>query len=218
MKKILIVDDDAELRSHLSDVLKGAGYQTAAAPTGAEAIEMAIDEEFDLLLLDFMMPKTSGADVLTELRKVAPRSRVIMITAFATIENAVDIIKRGASDYLSKPFKIDDLLTRIRKVLEEASFESCGVKEDFDGILSSLANPLRRKALQLLATRKSMRLMEIVRELHIEEHTKVIFHLKILREAGMVEQDKARSYTLTKEGERTLSCLKILETHLSSLT
>jgi len=218
MKRILVVDDDKELRTHLVDILKGAGYRTEEASSGGEAVEKATDEDYDLILLDFMMPKMSGADVLMELRKVAPRSRVIMITAFATVENAVDAIKRGASDYLSKPFKIDDLLARIRKALQEASFESCGVKEDFDCILSSLSNSIRRNILHLMATRKTVRLMELARELHIEDHTKVIFHLKILREAGMVEQDKARSYTLTKEGERTMSCLKILETHLSSLT
>ena len=216
MKRILIVDDDNELRENLAEILRGAGYRTDEASSGREAVEKAIDEDFDLILLDFMMPKMSGADVLMELRKVAPRSRVIMITAFATVENAVDAIKRGASDYLSKPFKIDDLLARIRKALEEATFESCGVKEDFDCILSSLSNSIRRKIIHLMAARKTVRLMELARELHIEDHTKVIFHLKILREAGMVEQDKARTYTLTKEGERTMSCLKILETHLSS--
>lgn len=216
MKKVLIVDDDKELRVHLTGIMSGAGYQAAAAATGAEAIEKSIDEDFDLILLDFMMPKMSGADVLTELRKVSPRTPVIIITAFATVENAVEAIKRGASDYLTKPFKIDDLLTRVRRVLEETAFESCGVKGDFDCILSSLSNPIRRNILHLIATRKTVRLMELARELRIEEHTKVIFHMKMLREAGMVEQDQARSYTLTKEGERTISCLKILETHLLS--
>jgi predicted transcriptional regulator len=59
--------------------------------------------------------------------------------------------------------------------------------------------------------------MELVRELSIEDHTKVIFHMKILREAGVVGQDKDRSYIFTKDGEKLLSCLKILETHLASL-
>jgi DNA-binding response OmpR family regulator len=215
MKKILIVDDDKELRAHLADILGGAGYEVDAAASGPEAIERAIDTDFDLVLLDLMMPKMSGVDVLQELRKVAPRARIIMLTAFATVENAVDVIKRGASDYLMKPFKIDDLLVRIRRVIEEAGFDSCSVKGDLDGILGSLSNSIRRRIIQILSTRKTIRLMELARELQVEDHTKVIFHLKILREAGMVEQDKGRSYSLTKDGERTMNCLKILENHLT---
>jgi DNA-binding response OmpR family regulator len=215
MKKVLIVDDDKELRAHLADILGGAGYEIDSAASGLEAIEKAIDTDFDLVLLDLMMPKMSGVDVLQELRKVAPRTRVIMLTAFATVENAVEVIKRGASDYLIKPFKIDELLVRIRRVLEEAIFDSCGIKGDLDSILGSLSNSIRRRIIQILSARKTVRLMELVRELQIEDHTKVIFHLKILREAGMVEQEKGRSYSLTKDGERTMNCLKILETHLA---
>lgn len=217
MKKIMIVDDDNELRSHIAEILKEAGYMTEQAASGVEAVEKAVDEDFDLILLDLMMPKMNGTDVLAEVRKVSPRSRVIMITAFATIDNAVDIIRHGASDYLAKPFKIDDLLTRIRRVLEEASFDSCGVRGDLDCILSSLSNPIRRKILYIISMRKTVRLMELVRELDVEDHTKVIFHLKILREAGILEQDKGRSYTITKDGEKTFHCLKILESHLASL-
>ncbi|MEK6742397.1 MAG: response regulator [Nitrospirota bacterium] len=216
MKKILIVDDDREMRTHLTEILRGAGYETAEAASGRDAVERSIDEDFDLVLLDLMMPKMSGIDVLAELRKVSPRARVIMLTAFATVESAVDAVKRGASDYLSKPFKIDDLLTRMRRVLEEASFDACAIVGDLDCILGSLSNLTRRKIIRIISARRSVRLMELARELDIEDHTKVIFHLKILRAAGIVEQDKDRSYTLTKEGERTMAGLKILETHLSS--
>jgi DNA-binding response OmpR family regulator len=217
MKKILIVDDDKELRAHVDEILQGAGYETKQAASGKEAVEKCVDEDYDLVLLDLMMPRMGGTDVLAELRKVSPRSRIIMITAFATIDNAVEVIKRGASDYVTKPFKIDEFLARIRRVLEEASFDACGVKGDLDCILSSLSNPIRRKIIHILAMRKTIRLMELVRELSIEDHTKVIFHMKILREAGVVGQDKDRSYIFTKDGEKILSCLKILETHLASL-
>ena len=216
MKKILIVDDGKEMRAHLSEIVREAGYETAEAASGREAIAKSIDEDFDLVLLDLMMPRMSGVDVIAELRKVAPRTRIIMLTAFATVESAVDVIKRGASDYLSKPFKIDDLLTRMRRVLEEANFDACSVIGDIDCILGSLSNATRRKILRIISARRSVRLMELARELDIEDHTKVIFHLKILRAAGIVEQDKDRTYTLTKEGERTMAGLKILETHLSS--
>jgi DNA-binding response OmpR family regulator len=215
MKKILIVDDDKELRANLAEVMTGAGFQPQQAASGSEAIEKATAEEFDVVLLDLIMPKMSGADVLVELRRVSPRSRIIMISAFATIDNAVDAVKRGASDYVSKPFKIDDLLMRIRRSLEEARIDICAVKGDLDCVLSTLSNSIRRTIIKLIAQRNTMRLMELVRELGIEDHTKVIFHLKILKEAGIIEHGADKSYSLASEGARALDCLKILENYLT---
>lgn len=215
MKKILIVDDDAEFRSHLIEVLKGEGYLTDSAASAKEAISKSEAHKFDVVLLDFMMPKMSGIDALQEIRKQHPKTKVIMITAFATIESAIDAIKRGASDYISKPFKINELLTTIRRVFEEAKFEENIKNMDFDQTLNSIASPIRRSILKLLQKRDVMRLMEITRELGIEDHTKVVFHLKILKEAGIIEQDQDKAYTLTKEGLRTTECLKTLENYLS---
>lgn len=215
MKRILVVDDDQELRSNLTFVLKEAGYQTDEASSAREAIELAVDEDFDVVLLDLIMPRSSKIDALAELRRVSPRSKIIMITAFATIENAVDTIKRGASDYLSKPFKIDTMLTTVRRVLEEGRFEVRGTSENVDCLLSALSNPIRRKILRLIAKKKNMRLMELARELDIEDHTKVIFHLKILKECGIIEQEKDKTYALSSTGESTLNCLKLVESHLS---
>jgi len=214
MKKALIVDDEKEFRTYLSEALAGAGYETQVAASGREAVDLATEGDFDVVLLDLIMPKMSGSDVLVELRRVSPRSRVIMITAFASIENAVDAIKRGATDYLSKPFKIDELLMRIKRSLEEARVELSAEKGDFDGILDSLSNPIRRTILQLIAQRNTMRLMELVRELKATDHTKVLFHLRILREAGMIAQGTDKSYSLAREGTKALECLKVLEKYL----
>ena len=215
MKKILIIDDDAELRAHLSEILTKEGYQTSEAASGGKGIEKAVAENFDVVLLDLIMPKMSGSDVLVELRKTVPRTRIIMLTAFATVENAVDAVRKGASDYIAKPFKISELLTTIRRVLEEAKFEE-GIRNlNFDQTLSSLVSPLRRTILKLLCARGQMRLMEITRELHIDDHTKVVFHLKILKESGAIAQDQGKAYGLTKEGFRIIDCLKTLEKQLS---
>jgi DNA-binding NtrC family response regulator len=214
MKKILIVDDDKDFRSYVSEILAGAGYEIQAAASGIEAVEKASEEDFDVVLLDLIMPKMSGSDVIVQLRRVSPRSRVIMITAYASIENAVDAIKRGAADYLSKPFKVDDLLMRIKRVLEEARVEGGAVNEDFDAILGALSNQIRRTIMQLIAQRNTMRLMELVRELNITDHTKVLFHLRILKEAGIVEQGAGKSYSLAHGGTKALECLKVLEKYL----
>jgi DNA-binding NtrC family response regulator len=214
MKKVLIVDDEKEFRTYLSEALAGAGYETQAAASGREAVDLASDGDFDVVLLDLIMPKMSGSDVLVELRRVSPRSRVIMITAFASIENAVDAIRRGAIDYLSKPFKIDELLVRIKRALEEARVDLSAEKGDLDVILDSLSNPIRRTVLQLIAQRNTMRLMELVRELKVSDHTKVLFHLRMLKEARMIEQGADKSYSLAREGTKALECLKVLEKYL----
>jgi DNA-binding response OmpR family regulator len=187
-----------------------------SAASAQEALAMSEAGEFNIILLDFIMPKMNGMDALLALRGLQPRAKVIMITAFATVENAVDAIKKGASDYISKPFKIEAILTTIRRVLEEAKFEMCVNGLDFDRTFSSLANPIRRNIIKLLHARGSMRLMEMTRELEIDDHTKVVFHLKFLREVGIIEQDNEKSYTITKEGTKTIDCLRVLENHLPS--
>lgn len=215
-KKILIVDDDLELRINLSEILKGEGYGVDAAASAQEALEKMRAGEFAVVLLDFMMPKMSGMDALVEIRRLRPRSKVIMLTAFATIENAIEAVKKGASDYITKPFKIPELLTTVRRALEEARFEEDIKTIDVDHALSSLSSPIRRNILKLLVAGGPMRLMEMTRELGIEDHTKVVFHLKILKEAGIIEQDQEKTYLLTKEGARTVECLKTMEAYLSN--
>ncbi len=216
MKKILIVDDDAELRTYVSVILREAGYHTEEAVSGRDAVKRASAGDFDIILLDLIMPKGDGNEALIELKKIAPRSRVIMLTAFASIGNTVEAIKKGASDCLAKPFKINDLLVAIRRALAEASFEECSGQKDLTCILSSLSNETRTKIMRMIAARKRMRLMEIANELNIEDHTKVIFHMKILKQTGIVEQDKEKAYSLTERGEKIMSCLKILEAHLAT--
>ena len=215
MNKILIVDDDPELRANLTEILNDEGYAMEEAASGREAIEKASSEHFSIILLDLMMPGMNGIDTLTELRRISPKTKVIMITAFATVENTVNAIKKGASDYITKPFRIEELLSVIRRTIEEASFDEDINRLDMDFTLSSLSNPIRRNIIHLLLLRKSMRLMEMTRELKIEDHTKVVFHLKMLRESGIIAQDKEKSYSITKEGKKTVDCLKILEDHLS---
>jgi DNA-binding response OmpR family regulator len=213
MKKILIVDDDGEFRRHLIEVLKEE-YQVDDASSATEAYEKLGTGDFDIVLLDYMMPKQNGIDALYEIKRLRPKTKVIMITAFASIENAIDVIKKGASDYISKPFKIDNLLLAIRQVLEEAKFEEGMKKLDIDRTLSALASPIRRNILKLLRGRGDIHLMEITRHLQIEDHTKVVFHLKMLKEADIIDQSKGRTYFLTKEGIRMTECLKTLEQYL----
>jgi FixJ family two-component response regulator len=163
-----------------------------------------------------VLPGGSGADCIVELKTRYPRLKIIVITAFATISNAVDAMRKGACDYLAKPFKIEELLTSIRRALEEASFETRGAREDFYSILNSLASPVRAEIIRLLHARKKARLREIAHELRMDDRAKILFHLKKLQESAIVECDKDHAYSLTIVGEISMECLKVFETHLFS--
>ena len=96
MNKILVVDDDAELRAKLSKLLKDAGYNVEEAASGAEAISKARLEFISIVLLDYLMPEMNGMETLIELRRVSPKTKVIMITAYAQVEKAINaILKNG---------------------------------------------------------------------------------------------------------------------------
>lgn len=215
MSKILIVDDDKEYRENLKEILDNAGYPNDMTGSAKQAMQKLGDQQFDVVLLDFMMPGIDGINALGEFKKISPNSKIIMITAFASIENAVVAIKKGASEYISKPFKIKALLLMIKQAIEELRFEGNIKKLKLEGTLSSLSNSIRREIIRLFQTSKKIRLMETARKLDIEDHTKLIFHLKTLREAKILRQDMKHAYMLTKEGKKVLECLNILDNYLS---
>lgn len=161
-----------------------------------------------------VLPDISGSDLLSEIKKRSPRTHVIIMTGFATIGSAEDLIKRGASDYISKPWEVNDLLVSLGNILEEKKFDTEQHTDDFDFILGCLSNPIRRKIIAVLCEEKMKNLMGITRRLQIEDHSKVVFHLRVLKESGMVKQDRNKSYRLTRKGEKTLDCLKMLESQI----
>lgn len=216
MHKILVADDNADLRKQIVEILDAAGYATEEAANGREAVEKVGKGDFDVIVLDSIMPIMRGLEVISEIRKVSPKTKVVIMTAFATIENAVDFIKKGAAHYLPKPFKIDELLTIVRREIEESSFDDGKSSADMDYVLNALANPIRRKIIKILHSSNGMRFMEINRTLAIEDHTKLVFHLRILKEANIISQDDAKTYLLTREGQRVLTSLSILEKHLTT--
>jgi len=215
LNKILIVDDDIEYRENLKEILDEAGYSNDMAGSATEALKKLGVQPFDVILLDFMMPGIDGINAIEKFNKIRPNAKIIMITAFASIENAVTAIKKGASEYISKPFKIEALLLMIKQVIEELRFEGDIKKLKLEGTLSSLSNSIRREIIRLFHTNKKIRLMETARKLDIEDHTKLLFHLKTLKEARIIKQDQQRAYLLTKEGKKVLECLNILDNYLS---
>ena len=117
MEKILIVDDERSMRDVLSIMLKRAGYDVTVVSDGDEAIARIDKELFDLVITDLNMPKASGLDVLKAVKETSPDSVVLIITAFASTESAVEAMKLGAYDYLPKPFQVDEVQLKIRNAL-----------------------------------------------------------------------------------------------------
>lgn len=114
--RVLVVEDEQVLREGLSDLLSGAGYEVTAVGDGAEAVKRGTDERFDLVLLDLMLPKLDGLEVLTRLRRVRPGLPIIMLTARSGEDDKVAGLTCGADDYVTKPFSARELLARIAAV------------------------------------------------------------------------------------------------------
>ena len=119
MEKILVVDDEKSLREVLSIMLKRAGYTVTEACDGDEAIGHVNKEIYDLVITDLRMPKADGMDVLKAVKSSSPETVVLVITAFATSDSAVEAMKQGAYDYLTKPFQVDEVQLIIRNALEK---------------------------------------------------------------------------------------------------
>lgn len=130
MRKILLVDNEASILGVLSTLLKAEGYAVVTAREGEKAHELFKSEEFDLMISDIRMSPIDGMTLLKWARAECPAMSVIMLTAYATIETAIDAMKLGAFDYVTKPFKVDELLITVRRALEykEALTENMDLK------------------------------------------------------------------------------------------
>ena len=118
MKQVLIVDDEKITLRALREEFSNAGYAVTAVTDGEAASNLIPRQHFDLILLDMQLPGKTGLEVLKECHAQSPETIVIMITAFASVENAVTAMRAGASDYITKPYDIDDMLAKVEKLLE----------------------------------------------------------------------------------------------------
>ncbi len=114
--RILVVDDEPAQREMVSGFLKKQGFDVSTAESGVKALQLFRQDSIDLILTDQKMPVMSGADLLQAVRAINPETPVILMTAFGSIEAAVSAIQGGATDYLTKPLNLDELLYRIRQV------------------------------------------------------------------------------------------------------
>ncbi|MGD9227854.1 MAG: sigma-54 dependent transcriptional regulator [Desulfobacterales bacterium] len=115
---ILVVDDESDMRTALSHALNRGGFTVESAANGTEALVKLKKDTFSMVITDMKMPEMSGLEVLGAVKKLSPQIPVIMITAYGSINNAVEAMQEGAADYLLKPFSFETLETTVKKVLE----------------------------------------------------------------------------------------------------
>ncbi|HPL15926.1 MAG TPA: sigma-54 dependent transcriptional regulator [Spirochaetota bacterium] len=144
-KSILIVEDDARLRDALCQITAKEGYQPTGVESGEEALEKASGHVYALVISDLKLPGISGMEVLQSIRTVTPDTSIIIITAYASVDTAVEAMKNGAEDYLVKPFSLDEIRIIINRVMEKRGIlidnallrEQLKEKYSFDNIVGN---------------------------------------------------------------------------------
>jgi two-component system, OmpR family, response regulator ArlR len=119
--KILIVEDEQGIAQFLQQGLEEEGYRTAYAADGAKGYELFSNEKFDLILLDWMLPKLTGIELCKKIRETNTKTPIIFLTAKDTVQETIEGLKNGANDYIKKPFSFDELVERIKVQLRNAN-------------------------------------------------------------------------------------------------
>jgi len=118
---LLIVDDDTDLLSILRDIFTEENYAVTTCSDGLEAIRRCQDNPFDLIITDIMLPGASGIDILKKAKEARPETLVILITGYASLETAINAIREGAYDYITKPFKLEQIKLVVQNGFEKIS-------------------------------------------------------------------------------------------------
>ncbi len=158
-KRLLVVDDDEQIRELLTFDIAQSGYVVDSAKDGEEGLKKALENNYDLILLDVMMPKMNGYDVCKNIRLVKPNVPILMLTAKGTISDKTEGFDCGADDYLVKPFDVQEVLLHIRALLRrlEPSCEQTNSKEvlragDIEILPDSLETVILDKKIKLTPT------------------------------------------------------------------
>lgn len=148
--RILIVDDEESLRDFLSIMLHREGYHVDTAVDGAQAAAHLRDHAYDLVISDMKMPRMSGLELLRHIKERSPETVVLMITAFSTTEEAIEAMKQGAYDYITKPFKNEEIRLIVKNALERRQLrqENIALKEELGRVVSVQGLVGKSKAMQ----------------------------------------------------------------------
>ncbi|WP_153915447.1 response regulator [Shewanella sp. TC10] len=204
MIRILIAEDDQELRRNMVDILELEGYQVTDVDSAEAAIHACEQQSYDIALLDLVMSGMTGVEAISNLRQLNAFMAVVIVTAYATVDTAVDAMKKGADSVITKPFNSVELIVTIKRSIQEKQLLKSTSDIDPDSVYSALANSLRRETLKQLGSHKKLKFMDLCRLVGVEDHTKFNFHLRQLKKAGLVTQNENKVYILTNTGQFVL--------------
>ncbi len=176
--RILIIEDEDALCRRIADVLENNNYIAEMAKDGKSGLEKALMGEYDLLLLDIMLPGMSGLRVLQEIRAAGLKFPVLLLTARDRVEDKVQGLDAGADDYLTKPFAVPELLARVRSLLRRSSDEKKSVLSVGDLCVNTTTREITRGGRSISLTAKEFAILEfllynknrVVSRLSIAEH------------------------------------------------
>ena len=167
-KNVLIVDDDEDMLEVISTSLEKEGYHAVTAQTGEEALKKLKESFFDVAIVDIKMPDTSGVEVSKAIKESSPNTTIVMITGHATVETAVETLKGGAYDYITKPFKMDNLKKIIRKAMEEPdismSQKNVLIVDDDEDMLEVIFRSLEKEGYQTVTAPTGKEALEKLKE------------------------------------------------------
>ncbi|NOH82720.1 response regulator [Vibrio sp. 03-59-1] len=198
--KLLLAEDDFDLRESITLALTMDGFDVTACESAEQAIGCTMRHQYDVALLDLVMEGMSGIEAIASLKKLNPNIGIVIGTAFGTIDTAVDAMKKGADEFLTKPFQLQTLSVTLKRVHAEKSLKAPTADKDSDQVFSALANPIRRNVIYQLTIHQKLKFMDLCRLVGIDDHTKFNFHLRQLIKSNLVKQEQGKSYILTKKG------------------
>ncbi|MDF0675669.1 MAG: response regulator transcription factor [Nitrospira sp.] len=158
--RVLVIEDETKVGSFIQRALEEESYAVDLCEDGAKGLEMALVINYDLLVVDVMLPSMSGLDVLKNIRRERIHTPVLILSAQSQIDQRVKGLDAGADDYLTKPFAIDELLARVRALLRRGASESPGILQVEDLVLNPATRDVTRGGQRIDLTLKEYALLE----------------------------------------------------------
>jgi DNA-binding response OmpR family regulator len=160
--RIIVVEDEEALALRIKNLLESEKYQVSVAFDGRDGLELALVEEYDLLILDILLPEVGGIEILKELRRAGKMTPVLVLTAKNRVEDKVAGLDAGADDYLTKPFALPELLARVRALLRRASDAKSAVLSVSDVQVDTNTHDVSRAGRRIELTTKEYAILELL--------------------------------------------------------
>ena len=195
MGKILIVEDNKDVNTMLAEVLTGENYEVSSAYTGIEGLKKIKSEEYDLILLDIMLPYKSGDEILKEVRKFS-NVPIIIISAKDMIGTKIDLLKMGADDYITKPFDLDEVVARVETNLRRSKrqVEAEKVIRYKDLLFDDNAKRLIVNNIELELTAKECQIIELLLKNRSRVFTKANLYETIWQDAYLGDDNAVKTH------------------------